>query len=828
MSGSAFDSVVHLASDLSAATPSALFLGDSSALGLLQTARAESLRLLEAPEVWSVLLLFLPACVLLAWLSYRRQRLTTARKWWLGALRGAALLLLFVVLWRPVQESAREEIHPAVLAVLVDDWASMLRQEDWSGAGSERASERREIERVTGLQVARATRLELARAAVERVLLPRAAERKYEVELYAFDAELRSLARLDALSGQGGETHVEAAVARACERLRGRHVTDLVLVSDGRDSPNAPSGGGANAARLIGARVHTVLVGDPTEISNAVLELAEIPDAALAGDELALAVRVRATGLGAARDATVTLEELDAVETPGLAPDDEPPGRVVDARDCRLSTDGERVVLIAPPGDPASNAPERRFRASLSALDGETLLEDNSVVIRVPVSVQKIRVLYVEGYPRWEYRYLALHLLERTDARVEFQAWLASAEPDFRQESSKDLPPLQRVPITREELLSKYDVVIIGDVRPDEVDRDPLVSSAFWEGLVGFVEAGGGVLFEAGESANPRSYLGTPAEALLPVLVDPVESAGGIGGGDEFRLQLENPQAPHEIMRLHADLDINRKLLELDLRGFYWYFPVLDKRPGAQVLARHSTQGNERGLTPLLVAAHHPKGRVLYLGIDSTWRWRYEFGDRYHVSFWRNALRWLALERTRGAQGRVRLEAPRSAWDLGERVAVEARLLDEDWKPRTDPAQALRVTDPQGRSLDIELALDPATPGLYRGTFDPDRPGVWRASIESAAEVLASLEVQVRLPMLENRDPTPDPAALARLSGATGGKAVALGSIDTLFDELPGGEEWHEPVSAELRDVWDGPYTLLALLLLLSVEWLLRKRWELP
>lgn len=789
----------------------------------VEPAQQVSLRLLEAPAGWVALLVVLPACALLAWFAYRGSRLPRGARLALTSLRALAFLFLFLVLWRPVRERAREDVHPAVLAVLVDDSSSMLRSED---AGADPALQRAR-ERATGIANATATRLELGRAAVERVLVPHARERDYEVELFAFDSGLRSVDSLAGLQGQGGATHVDDALVLACERLRGRHVTDLVIVSDGRSSADAvATSAGVNAARGAGARVHTLLVGDPRQQSNAVLELAELPDAALAGDELALTLRVRQEGAGQPALSSVTLEELDA----GVddAPSADQLGRVIDTRECTVASGGERLVMVAPPLDADARANERRFRATLRPLDGETQTDDNTIVFHVPVSTHKIRVLYVEGYPRWEYRYLALHLLDRTDARLEFQSWLASAEVDFRQESSDDLPGLAELPRTREALLENYDVVLLGDVRLDQLDPDPARASEFCAALVGFVEAGGGLCFEAGESANPRGYLGTPLESLLPVLVDPIESAGGVGGSTEFHLELEHPESPHEILRMVADVEANQRLVESELRGFYWYFPVLDRRPGAVVLARHPDASNERGGLPLVVAAHHPRGRVLYLGIDSTWRWRYEFGDRYHERFWRNALRWLALERTRGSEGRVRLQAPRSTSDLGQRVALEARVLDQDWKPSTAPRQAVELVGPEGRQFQVELALDPSSQGTYRGEFDPDRPGAWRAWIEQAGETVARAEVLVRLPQLENRDTTPDPAALAALSRATGGRALVLEEVEQLRDELPGGEEWREPVSAELQDVWDGPWTLLVLLALLSVEWLLRKRWELP
>ena len=592
------------------------------------------------------------------------------------------------------------------------------------------------------------------------------------------------------------------------------------MLSDGRQNGGLPLEEAARAAGAVGVPVHTVVVGDTRPERNALIELVEVPSSVLQEDEIAVTVRVLGRGTEDLPSAQVLLEELDPSDPTGRE------ARLVAEQEVALTDKGERVVLVAPKSDAAG---ERRFRVAVPTLPGETMTDDNRLEVSVHVSATTLRVLYVEGYPRWEYRYLK-NLLLRSDKKIEAQCFLLSATPDFPQEASGDLPSLQRVPTTREELLDSYDVVILGDVNPYAISPDPAEGDAFVGALKEFVEAGGGILFQAGEYHDPHSYAGTPLEDLLPVVLDSTGALSFEGNtAIEFNPVLEDPAAPHEVVRLHADPGTNRQLWEGPggLRGFYWFAPVERAKPGAEVLLRHPTQQNNHGRYPLLVVGYYPAGRTMYLGVDATWMWRYHYGDRYHERFWRNAIRWLALGRLKSGDRRYRLETPRGTFDLDERVTLEARVLDEDFRPSERPSQDVFWSGPGGQTESLTLAGVPDRVGVYRGSLQLDRPGLYRAWIEAGDARVSTTEFEVVLPSRENANPSPDPEALRRLATTTGGRALALADLDELAAELPGDEERREPISSRLDDAWDHWGTLLLALGLLSAEWVLRKRVEL-
>jgi uncharacterized membrane protein len=774
-------------------------------------------RLLDMPAPWIVVLILLPLCALVAWIGYGREAIAARARAILAGLRFAALLLILFVIFRPVFVERREEIKPAEVLLLIDDSASMRRIDAYGGNDSVRE----ELRSIAGRSPSEISRQELARAAVERELVPLLREGEYVTRTFRFADTLEPLADLSNLSARGHATYIGDALQQALAAHRGRHVTDVVIVSDGRNNGGLAPLEAARAAGAGGIPVHTLVVGDTRPERNALVELVEVPPSVLDGDEIAITVRVVGRGTQGVERTRVLLEELGA--------DDGDPARPLAEEETDLDEAGTRVVLVAPPGTPDLRTNERRFRVSVPPLTDETMRDDNAIEFGVHVTPEKIRVLFVDGYPRWEYRFL-MELLKRADANIEAQIFLLSATSDFIQESSRNVPALSEVPTDRKELLERYDVVILGDVNPYEISPDPARCDEFMASLREFVERGGGLIFIAGESDAPRSFVNTPLEELLPVVVDGALARSLEGASkDLFRPTVEEPTSPHEIVRLVSDPAENRGLWE-EPGGFYglfWFYPIVRAKPGAQVLLRHPSASNAHGRYPLLVGSYFPAGRTLFQSFDESWRWRFRFADRYHERYWRNAIRWVALGRLKSGDRRVQIDALKSSFNLDERITLEARVLDEDYRPSEKAAVDAKLLHPDGTTTELKLVLVTDRPGLYRASFELDRPGLYTAFVETDGARVASSEFEVVLPSRENTDPSPDPETLGAIAKLTGGRALPLAKVRALESEFPGQEEHREPISSELDDAWDNWATLLVALFLLSTEWVLRKRWEL-
>ncbi len=171
----------------------------------------------------------------------------------------------------------------------------------------------------------------------------------------------------------------------------------------------------------------------------------------------------------------------------------------------------------------------------------------------MPVRVveNKIKVLYVDGMPRWEYRYLKNALIR--DETIDVSCFLASADFDFPQEG--DLP-LAMLP-AKEEELATYDVIILGDV-PRKVFSD-----AQLELFQRFVEKlGGGLLMEAGPYFAPREYRGTVIEKMLPVDLSGPPAVDRRATTEEWKPVLTPEGETHAMTRFDADAAANREVWE--------------------------------------------------------------------------------------------------------------------------------------------------------------------------------------------------------------------------------------------------------------------------
>lgn len=780
---------------------------------------ATHITFLEAPPMWVVMMVVLPVVCGLAWWSYARHE--GPRRHLLAALRALSILFVIGLLFRPARVEERQEVEPAEVLVLVDDSASMARMDAWSQATPARDA----LAKAAGVDPRATTRSALAAAAVEGRLTPHLAERDYIVRRATFaEAWTAQEEPFQDLAGAGASTHIGEALVGALGAHATGHITAAVVVSDGRATGGIPIADAARRALAMGVPVHTVLVGDPAREPGARVELVEAPDSVLAGDEIAALINVVGTGLSETSPrVTPRLEELEAPEDAS--------GRILDESQIELTEAGLRLTLVAPSQTSGADT-VLHFLVRVPPLPGEARVDDNTARFSVRVTTEPIRVLYVDGYPRWEYRFLK-EFLKRGDANVTVQCYLGSAAIDFPQESSRDLDPLRALPTDAQTLLDHYDVVILGDVNPRRIAGSEADSLAFAEALVTFVEAGGGLAMQAGEFDNPRSFTGTPLEVLLPVKLDPAGRVGFGATSEPFKPLLEQPSAPHEIVRLEADTELNRHLWEDTdgLAGFYWFSPVDRAKAGSEVLLSHPFEENRYGRRPLLVTGHYPAGRTLFLAVDSTWRWNWLYGPTYRQRFWKATLRWLALGRLKSGDRRFQVEPVRSTFGLDERVLVGARILDEDWQGETEPEFEVEWSGPGGETRRAQLRVDPDRPGSYSGTLPVERPGPHRVWIEFEGKERTSASFEITLPSRENADPAPDPQALVELSRTTGGRALTLGDLadrNKLDDLFPGGEERREPIEARFIDLWDNIWSLLILLVTLSTEWILRKREDLP
>lgn len=795
----------------------------------------------DMPAAWQVFLIvvlvlaFAGATYLLEPRGERR-----ALKIPLAIFRAAVIVLAIGILFRPIQSEERQDVKHGQVVIAIDTSRSMgfldREKDEETRAATAKAigvtTERlRELDRLSRVKLAlrqnggewlrelaknnrvriftfdsgreQLTEIEKLRDGDEAPEEPKPGE---EPEGPQADPVSEALARLESCESDGQSTALGDSLQRILTDLRSERVAGMVLLTDGRSNAGSLSAD-AVASRFgrKGIPIWAVGVGDPDPPRDLSVDDFRAPDVSLAGDVLTGSVLVRAQGYSQPREVRVRFE-LDDVQI----------------AEKTVSVGGEVLEAQATFSEKVQRPGEYTLEAIIEPDPDELTADNNRAVRRVRVIDERIKVLYIEGYPRWEYRYLKNALVR--DRHMQVQVLLLSADTDFHQEHSDVAPALKRLP-SPEELL-EYHVIILGDVNPEARTRDgaPVFGPGSLEAIAELVkDRGGGLLMISGEQSAPRAYVGTPLEAVLPVVVDPTAGRGmDFSRPWRLKLTLEGDQSP--LLRLEPNEEENRKLWDVALPDLYWYVPTDKPKPQARVLAVHPRDKNQNGAYPLIAWHRFGSGTCFWMGFDEAWRWRAGVGDKYHYRFYGQIVRFLSLQSFTRTK-RFFVTTDKTQYGVGEDVRVNAEIRDRDTGATDRPSQDVLIDLPDGTTQTVNLKAIADSPGKFAGTFKPVLVGAYRVHIDpgssgSLSEVASRL-FEVKLPRLELQEPRMDQEGLERIAQASGGKFLRLSEFGSIAISAMPPEPI--PVGRQETELWDRPWIFGLFFLLILVEWIGRK-----
>jgi hypothetical protein len=223
-------------------------------------------------------------------------------------------------------------------------------------------------------------------------------------------------------------------------------------------------------------------------------------------------------------------------------------------------------------------------------------------------------------------------------------------------------------------------------------------------------------------------------------------------------------------------------------------------------------------------------GRSIYVATDEIWRWRYGRGELLPERFWLQLIRLLGRESLASSGALASLTvSPRRA-TLGQAVRVSVDLLDQiliDADLQTITVRAVRQQSGEsvGDSMefDMQLRRDSGDAGSYAATWLPDQAGEWL--IEPEESLLAGMDLRetvlVSRPDDELRRPESDHALLRRLAGQTNGAVLSPQRVDALENLVPNRQR--RIIQERTEPLWDAPLALIAIVSLLTIEWMVRR-----
>jgi uncharacterized membrane protein len=717
--------------------------------------------------------------VAVAVLTYRRVRVNEGRlrdRIVLTTLRVAALGLVLFCLFRPTLIVRAAVNQQNVIAVLLDDSRSMqIADQDAMPRG------------------------EYVRAqfgTADSPLMKSLAER-FIVRTFKFSSTAGRLISPADLTFQGSQTRLGPALVGAREELAGLPVAGVVLVTDGADTTDDSLTDALLGMKAEKLPVFTVGVGSEALPRDVQIDRVSTPRTVLKDASLLVDVLVRHNGF-AGRTVTVDVEDE---------------GRIVGSEKVQLPSDGTPASVRIRAS--ANTAGPRLFRFRVAQQEGELVTQNNVREALINVRDAKERILYFEGEPRFEMKFLRRAVAD--DKNLEVVALQRTADNKFMRifgddpDNPDDL--LGGFPKTREELF-KYRGLIIGSVEAGLFSGDQL------QMIADFVDRRGGglLMLGGGRSFGEGGYGGTPVADALPLLIDPRTRASEPAELMRLRLRPTPAGEGHAVTQV-AENQTASVARWADLPEVTSLNAPLREKPGTTILIKGA---DERGREHNVLATHaFGRGKAAAFTVQDSWQWQMHVNmsleDQTHENFWRQMMRWLVD----GVPDAVDVRLTERV-EPGESVTVEATVVDPQFVEMNGATVVAQVAHPNGSTINVPLQWTGERDGLYQGTFVSAEQGAYEVTVDATrpgGETVGTGVGYVRAAPGEAEyfDPTMHAAPLRRIAEETGGKFYTAGVAAGLAEDVR--YAGRGVTTVEERELWNMPIILIALIAIVCAEW---------
>ncbi len=639
-------------------------------------------------------------------------------------------------------------------------------------------------------------------------------------------------------------TDFAAALEKVLNDIPAGKLAGIVVISDGRH--NAKTNLDQISGRLATQKtpVCSILVGSARPPIDAAIVNVDAPKTINVDDKLVVKVDMKLDGLKG-KDVRVKLNFE---------------GKTVDEKTVKVPLSDAFRTSVELADTPKKNG-VRTYKLEVQAFEGEAFRDNNSRDVHVAVTDDRTKLFIVEGWPRWEYRYLK-NLFADRDKTVQLQHFLmnpdrvdtAPKQPPIHASASRKPSEIEATALPKDlgEWL-KFDVIILGDLHPDTLPEKEI------KAIEKFVsERGGTLVVIAGSKYMSRAYTDQTFLKMLPMNFEFKEFKSGASPSPEpaFRLAMTAAGREHVVLRQSDNPEENRTVWE-KMPELTWRHPLKELKPGATVLAfampveipnifkpgSNVAGAKAEELTAqrrafesknaVIAIQRFGLGQVMMLGFDQTWRLRYRAGDERHHKFWCQVLRWANAGKLQAGTDLVRIGADEMQYNPDQPVKVRARITNVDHSPVVSEDVFAKVFDGPRLVLQKKLDRTPDSPGMYEADLGALPPGK-RYRIElSGPEVEKILrakgpdKVETEIVVVptysaELTELTADRTALDTLARVSNGAVADPQHAADVLDRLGSGIERKTVYRRYL--IWNSWPLFLVMLVGLAAEWVLRKR----
>lgn len=722
--------------------------------------------------VWALGALLLAVVAGVGYLVYKQHGDNLkGRRWVVVALLQALVIgIVLFMLWRPALRVTALKPQQNVIAVVVDDSRSMLLKQDET------------------------TRVEAAKKLLNDGLLDKMRSR-FQVRVYRAGNHLERIQGLDAVTGSQNTTHLGGAMKQMMEESASLPIGAVVLLTDGSDNSGGMEAEALSEIRRRKIPIHTVGFGAEKLKQDVEVVDLDVPLRALSDSRIGAAVTIRNYGYKGQKAKVALMADE----------------KIVTSREVTLGEDGvpQTETLLFNAG----LAGARNVKAVVVKLNGEENASNNAQTRLINVESLKPRILYVEGEPKWDFKFFRRALED--DRNVQLTTMLRTTQNKIYRQGVEDPKELEQGFPDKEEELFKFSGLVIGGIEASWfTPQQQAMIRDFAD------RRGGGVMFLAGRGA--LSDGGWAASSLAEMIPVSLTDRKGTFHRDPATAELTDAGRDSLIVRIEEDAKKNEERWK-KLPFMANYQETGTPKPGATVLV--DALPTSKGRFPLFVTQRYGRGRTSVFASSGTWRWQMtqDVKDMSHELFWQQTARWLVTETP------AQISAAPSKQLLLDDGTVEFRadVRDKAYKPMPAATVEARIMGPGGVAAMLTLTPDANTAGVFTAKWDAPKPGSYIVEVlakngkdELGRDVFTMMRqdgVAESFHAEQNRQ------LLEGLSRQTGGNYYTPDTAKALPDDIAYSEAG--VTTRETKDLWNMPAILLALFGAKGAEWLLRRRW---
>src|SRR5580658_1924581 len=745
--------------------------------------------LLSGWPMWVLGAGLLAAAALLAWMVWRpgesqgrsmERRMGGWRAVFVWLMQTAMAALLLFMLWHPALSVATLKPQQNIVAVLLDNSASMAIADEGGSTRKDRES------------------------AVLNSGLMKDLQEKFQVRLYRMSDHLDRIEHPDQLSTQvtatAPVTHIGESLKQVVDDAASLPIGAMVLLSDGADNSGGIDLDTISEIRRQRIPVHTIGFGKEKLAHDLEITDAEVPPRALPESRLAANVHLHQHGYSGQK-VKINVKEGN---------------KILSSQEVTLKPDGveqvEQVLFSAGP------AGVKTIQAYVDPLPSEENIRNNSVLQLVSVDDRKPRILYFEGEPRWEFKFLKRAVED--DKTIRLTTDLRTT-PDklYRQLNDQDANTalVEGFPTKVQELFD-YDALILGSV--DQAYLKPAQQQLIHE----FVDRrGGGLLLLGGkDSLADGGYGQSGLNDLLPTTLPEVKSKTYVIDAADVELTAAGRESLITRIEENPDKNVERWKKLPYLMNFQDPGPP---KAGATVLAVSIPKGGGGRKVNLLITQPYGRGRTAIFATAGSWRWQMlqPVADMSHEIFYRQLLRWLVSDTPK----RVSVSTPHPMISDDSHVRLRTEVRDTTYLPSGDATVEAHILGPDGITETVDMRPEPLEQGVYVADWTTPKAGSYTVEVSAkhGQDDLGSDTLTFRREdgVAENFHVEQNRDLLEKLSSETGGRYYRPDEAGRISKDITYSEAGI--TVRETRDLWDMPVIFLLIAGLRAAEWTARRKW---